>query len=430
MEPLKPISKNNKISVITVVFNDASHIRETMESYFSQTWENKEYIVIDGGSTDGTAEIIREYEERIAYWCTEPDKGVYDAMNKGIAHASGDWINFLNSGDLFAEKQSLEKAIKHAPDIQNAAVVYGNSIKRDDNTDLFQEPSQSLDDMQHGPIYRHGSSLVRTEVHQTHLFDISQVDKYGFALDWLMIYQLYSEGYKFQKTDATIQIFLSDGMSNQPEQGLRYNRMIATGRPLSAIDKLKIKKQVMVEQLKLGLPYKWMIAFFAEYLLNDWLPLIPFWKLRKPFMKMLKMKIGDGTFIMKRVYIMTPQKIRIGRHSDINRGCLLDGRGGITIGDNVSISYHVNIMTGSHDHNTRQFKGVFLPIVIEDYAWIGVNATILQNVKIGKGAVVCAGAVVTKDVEPFTVVAGVPARPIGERIHDLDYHCIWDTPFT
>lgn len=430
MEPLKPISKNNKISVITVVFNDASHIRETMESYFSQTWENKEYIVIDGGSTDGTAEIIREYEERIAYWCTESDKGVYDAMNKGIAHASGDWINILNSGDLFAEKQSLEKAIKHAPDIQNAAVIYGNSIKRDDNTDLFQEASPSLDDMQHGPIYRHGSSLVRTEVHQTHLFDISQADKYGFALDWLMIYQLYSKGYKFQKTDATIQIFLSEGMSNQPEQGLRYNRMIATGRPLSAIDKLKIKKQLMVEQLKLGLPYKWMIAFFAEYLLNDWLPLIPFWKLRKPFMKMLKMKIGDGTFIMKRVYIMTPQKIRIGRHSDINRGCLLDGRGGITIGDNVSISYHVNIMTGSHDHNTRQFKGVFLPIVIEDYAWIGVNATILQNVKIGKGAVVCAGAVVTKDVEPFTVVAGVPACPIGERIHDLDYQCKWDIPFT
>ncbi|PVX56498.1 glycosyltransferase [Hallella colorans] len=430
MESLKLISKNNKISVITVVFNDAKHIRETMESFFSQTWENKEYIVIDGGSNDGTVEIIREYEERIAYWCSEPDKGIYDAMNKGIAHATGNWINFLNSGDLFAEKQSLEKTIKYTPDIQNVAVIYGNSIKRDDDTDIFQEASQNLEDMRHGPIYRHGSSLVRTDVHQTHLFDVSQAEKYGFALDWLMIYKLYSKGYKFKKTNVTIQIFLTKGISNQLEQSLKHNRIIVTGRPLSCIDKFKIKKHIVVERLKMSLPYKWIVAFGTEYLLNDWLPLIPFWKLRKPFMKMLKMKIGNGTIIMKRVYIMTPQKIRIGRYSHINRGCLLDGRGGITIGDNVSISYHVNIMTGSHNHNTRQFRGVFLPIVVEDYAWIGVNATILQNVKIGKGAVVCAGAVVTKDVKPFTVVAGVPARSIGERNRDLNYHCKWDVPFT
>ena len=74
---------SNKISVITVVYNDVKHIRETMESFFSQTWEEKEYIVIDGGSTDGTAEVIKEYADRLAYWCSEKDTGVYDAMNKG-----------------------------------------------------------------------------------------------------------------------------------------------------------------------------------------------------------------------------------------------------------------------------------------------------------------------------------------------------------
>ena len=80
------MADKDKISVITVVYNDVAHIRETMESFFSQTWENKEYIVIDGGSTDGTVDVIREYADRLAYWCSEKDDGIYDAMNKGISH--------------------------------------------------------------------------------------------------------------------------------------------------------------------------------------------------------------------------------------------------------------------------------------------------------------------------------------------------------
>ena len=81
---------NDKISVITVVFNDAANIGKTIESYIAQTWENKEYIVIDGGSTDGTVEIIRKYLDRIDYFCSEKDNGIYDAMNKGISHCTGD----------------------------------------------------------------------------------------------------------------------------------------------------------------------------------------------------------------------------------------------------------------------------------------------------------------------------------------------------
>ena len=74
----------NKVSVITVVFNDVSNIRATIESFFAQTWAEKEYIIIDGGSTDGTVEIIKEYADRLAFWCSEKDKGIFDAMNKGI----------------------------------------------------------------------------------------------------------------------------------------------------------------------------------------------------------------------------------------------------------------------------------------------------------------------------------------------------------
>lgn len=419
----------NKISVITVVFNDVTHIRETMESFFSQTWEDKEYIVIDGGSTDGTADIVRSYANRLAYWCSETDNGIYDAMNKGISHATGDWINILNCGDLYASPQSLEQAINRAPDINHADILYGNSIERsEENGDVFKRTSD-ISMMSYGPIYRHGSSLVRAEIQKSHLYDVSQQSTYGYALDWLLIYELYKSGFRFQKTEATIEVYQLDGASYGYEQNLKYNRMVITGKPLTLADKLSIKKTVWKEVFKQSAFYRWFIAFLTEYTLNDILPHIPSWTLRRFWMRRLKMRIGKGTFVMKRVYIMTPQQLTIGDYSHINRGCLLDARGGITIGNNVSVSHNVSIMSGSHDYNSNHFRGRFLPVKIDDYVWIGNNAVIQQNITIGKGAVVCAGAVVTKDVEPYSVVAGVPARKIKERVKELDYHCKGFTPF-
>jgi acetyltransferase-like isoleucine patch superfamily enzyme len=108
----------------------------------------------------------------------------------------------------------------------------------------------------------------------------------------------------------------------------------------------------------------------------------------------------------------------------------LDARANLTIGDSVSISHRVNIITGSHDYQKPDFPSNKKPIVIDDYVWIGVGATILSGVHIGKGAVVCAGAVVTHDVRPYTVVGGIPAHEIGVRNKDLNYRCVWTTPLT
>ena len=420
---------SNKISVITVVFNDKAHIRQTMESFFSQTWEDKEYIVIDGGSTDGTADIINEYSNRLAFWCSEPDGGIYDAMNKGISHAKGEWINFLNSGDLYASPHALEQAIRKAPAPDEADVIYGDSIERsDDNGDVYKRASD-FSMMNYGPIYRHGSSLVRTEVHKKYLYDLTQKGTYGYALDWLQIHQLYREGYRFQYTDAIIEIYLLNGASFGYKQNLTYNRMVVTGKPLTLIDKLTIRKTVWLNHFKQSAFYRWLVALLTEYLLNDVLPHIPSWSLRRFVMQRLKMRIGKNSFIMKHVYIMTPQQLTIGDYSHINRGCTLDARGTIKIGNNVSVSHNVSIMSGSHDCNSVNFRGRFLPIRIDDYVWIGTGAIILQGVTIGKGAVVCAGAVVTKDVVPYDVVAGIPAKTIKQRNKELDYHCKGFTPF-
>jgi len=100
------------VSVITVVFNSAGLLERTLTSVLGQTYPNIEYIVIDGGSKDGTVDIIRKHEDRIAYWISEPDRGIYDAMNKGLAAATGDFLWFLNAGDLAYRAETLESVFQ------------------------------------------------------------------------------------------------------------------------------------------------------------------------------------------------------------------------------------------------------------------------------------------------------------------------------
>lgn len=98
------------VSIITVVFNGENHLEETILSVLNQTYRNIEYIIIDGGSSDRTVEIIRQYESKIAYWISEPDSGIYDAMNKGIAAASGELIGMINCGDTYTLNAVAEVA--------------------------------------------------------------------------------------------------------------------------------------------------------------------------------------------------------------------------------------------------------------------------------------------------------------------------------
>ena len=103
------IMNNPKITVVTVCFNAVKDIEKTILSVINQTYENIEYLVIDGGSTDGTVDIIKKYEDCITKWIGEPDKGIYDAMNKGIKMATGDRINFMNAGDEFFKSTTLDE---------------------------------------------------------------------------------------------------------------------------------------------------------------------------------------------------------------------------------------------------------------------------------------------------------------------------------
>ena len=112
-----------KISVITVVYNAEATLEKTILSVINQDFDNFEYIIIDGGSTDCTVDIINKYQDKVSYWISEPDKGIYDAMNKGSSLSNGKWILFLNSGDLL-----LENVLKQVTKVlnDNFSIIYGN----------------------------------------------------------------------------------------------------------------------------------------------------------------------------------------------------------------------------------------------------------------------------------------------------------------
>ncbi|TLV00784.1 glycosyltransferase family 2 protein [Dyadobacter luticola] len=116
-----------KISIITVVRNGENDIENTIKSIISQTYTNVEYIIIDGKSTDGTVDIIKKYQHHLSYWISEKDKGIYDAMNKGVIASTGDWLLFINSDDSLASDDVLQKAVKYLQECTDK-IAYGNII--------------------------------------------------------------------------------------------------------------------------------------------------------------------------------------------------------------------------------------------------------------------------------------------------------------
>lgn len=417
-----------KISVITVVYNDVAHIRATLESFFQQSWPEKEYVVIDGGSSDGTAEVIAQYADRLAYWCSEPDGGIYEAMNKGIAHCSGDWISILNSGDTYVAPDTLEQVMS-APRQADADVLYGHSYEVD-GANLRRLDARQPEGLEYGPVFRHGSSLVRASVQRQHLFDLSQKKRLGYALDWHMLYSLYKEGYRFQMVDVLIEAYRLEGTSNHPYLNLWYNYKV-TSQGRFSLRKLIFFVKMVVRTWRRGcILHLYAVALMRDYMVNGVVPHIPFWRLRRSYLRFVGLTIGKNSFIHRSNSLLQPHHLSIGADSHINQMCIVDARGGITIGDGVCISHRVNLMTGAHDIQSSQFMGVFKPIRIGKHAFLGVGSTVLQGVTIGEGSVVAAGAVVTRDVPPFTIVAGVPAREVGKRNRDLDYKCNGWLPLT
>ena len=153
---------------------------------------------------------------------------------------------------------------------------------------------------------------------------------------------------------------------------------------------------------------------------------LPSVHLRKWLYKGVGARLGKYVVIHFRTEMRAPEKLTIGKGTIIGDNAILDARRGLTIGENVNFSSNVSIYTLQHDHRNPDFacpadNEVKFSVEIDDRAWLGSNVIVLPGVHIGEGAVCCAGCVVTKDVEPYTVVAGIPAKKVGERPRNLRY---------
>jgi acetyltransferase-like isoleucine patch superfamily enzyme len=169
------------------------------------------------------------------------------------------------------------------------------------------------------------------------------------------------------------------------------------------------------------MPADWLPP--PDALVNAIVPRLPFLPLRMRALRLAGVRLEEPstTTVMLGTEVWSAPRLELGARSIVGRHCLLDARGGIRIGRDVNITSYTRLMTAKHVVDDPGFAAAFEPIVIEDRVWVALGATILGGVTIGEGAVVAAGAVVTGDVEPFSVVGGVPARKLRERRRDLDY---------
>lgn len=172
------------ISIVTVCYNAVSTIEQTILSVINQTYPYIEYIIIDGGSTDGTVDVIKKYKDRIAYWVSEPDKGIYDAMNKGGSKAIGSFIQFLNAGDWLENEYIIEQIFKDG--FKNADVIYGDMIiRRSDG--VYYAKAQNLSCFENDFPLFHPSTFVAKSTFMNHLFDIS----YRISADFKFLRDIY-----------------------------------------------------------------------------------------------------------------------------------------------------------------------------------------------------------------------------------------------
>lgn len=198
-----------KYSIITVNYNNKDGLRKTIESVIHQTYRDFEYIVIDGGSTDGSADILIEYDKQITYWVSEPDKGIYNAMNKGIAQAKGEYLNFMNSGDCFYAPNILEKVASYNYETDfivgrdyhfNEEIQKGHASNLPSRTTMIHFFVATLD---------HQSSFIKRK-----LFDNSPYDEgHRLVSDWIFFTE------KIVRDGKRVQ-FIPDIVCRREEGGL------------------------------------------------------------------------------------------------------------------------------------------------------------------------------------------------------------------
>lgn len=203
-----------KLSIITINYNNLEGLKRTYDSVVAQTCQDFEWIIIDGGSTDGSKEFIEEHQDRFAFWCSEPDKGIYNAMNKGIKKATGEYLQFLNSGDNFVDNKVVEEFLALG---WNEDVIAGDVILDGDENNVKLHPNEEEMDFDYmrKDTLCHQTVYIRKSLHECYGgYDetISIVADWKFLLEVLMIH-----GCSYRHWKRLVANYLRDGVSSIEE---------------------------------------------------------------------------------------------------------------------------------------------------------------------------------------------------------------------
>lgn len=198
----------NRVSIITVNLNNVDGLKRTIDSVVNQTFDNYEYAIIDGGSTDGSLELIQKYSDKLSFWCSEPDSGIYNAMNKGIQKVSGEYVCFMNSGDCFASNTVLKEIFSTS---QTADILYGNVWRTKNGEKISQRvfPNQiTAEQMFRGGI-THQAILSRRELHLEHPYN----ESLKMIADWDFLVHRLVDGCTFKHVGLDVCLFDITGYS-------------------------------------------------------------------------------------------------------------------------------------------------------------------------------------------------------------------------
>lgn len=257
-----------KYSIITVNLNNATGLEDTIISVINQTCHDYEYLIIDGGSTDNSKAIIEQYKDQINFWISEPDKGIFNAMNKGILTSKGDYLIFMNSGDCFYNEKVLEKSL---PYLKSDFVI--GTIKRKDNGTII---NYELSDISLMTFYKgtipHQATFHKRSLFQNYLYD----ETLKISSDWKFFFQkIILENATYNLMPIVVCLFDTTGISNTNTDGAAKERNqilseIIPGRVIKDYERYKDKECEMLDlipQFKYTRTINKVITLFAKIVL-------------------------------------------------------------------------------------------------------------------------------------------------------------------
>lgn len=259
------------ITVVTVTYNAEKYIEDTIKSVIKQDYLNLEYIIIDGGSQDNTVNLIKKYDEQISHWISEPDNGIYDAMNKAVGLAKGEYINFMNAGDSFFSNSVISTLFEGAD--LSAGLIYGNTIFYSQNGEEKLVKAKSLDELWKAMIFNHNGLFAKRELLKKFPFDTL----YKIVADSKFVIECYLDNQKFEYVNTTVNRYLMDGFSDE-------NSILRTVERWKLVSDYQMKSQEEIN------------AFYFQRLINE-----PFYSTKYKIKKRIQYKPKSLQDIKKQI---------------------------------------------------------------------------------------------------------------------------------